>query len=52
MAELFDALQAVPVLRTFVQYLILSCCRPEAASDVMSGMFVGPTVPQEGRKML
>ena len=30
-----------PVLRTFVQYLITCCSRPEAASDVISGKFVG-----------
>ena len=28
------------VLRTFVQYLIAFCSRPEKASDVISGRFV------------
>ena len=32
------------VLRTFVQYSVAFCSRPETASDVMSGKFVGPTV--------
>ena len=32
---------AGPVLRTLVQYLITFCSRPEAAGDVISGMFVG-----------
>ena len=31
-----------PVLRTFVQYLITFCSRPEAASDVISGTFARP----------
>ena len=35
---------ARPVLCTFVQYLIAFCSRPAAASDVISGKFVGPTV--------
>ena len=29
-----------PVLRTFVQYFIAFCSRPEAASDMSSGRFV------------
>ena len=33
-----------PVLRTFVQYLIAFFSRPEVASDVISGNFVGPIV--------
>ena len=35
-----DSLPAAPVLRTFVQYLIAFGSRQEAASDVISGMFV------------
>ena len=31
-------------MHTFVQYLITFCGQPEAASDVISSMFVGPTV--------
>ena len=49
MVELFDSLsgQTRPVLcTTVVQYLIF-CSRPEAASDVISGMFVGPIVLDE-----
>ena len=38
---------ATPVLRTFVQYLIASSSRPEIASDVISGKFVGPVVPDK-----
>ena len=34
--ELLDSLLAVPVLRTFLQYLIAFYSRPEAASDVVS----------------
>ena len=30
--------------RTFVQYLIVSCSRPEAAIDVIFSRFVGPIV--------
>ena len=33
-----------PVLRTFVQHLITFVSRPEAASEVISGEFVGPTL--------
>ena len=43
MAELFDSLSFVPVLRTFVRYLIAFCSRPEEASDVISGVVVDPT---------
>ena len=35
---------AGPVLHTYVQYLITFCSRREAASDVISGMFVGAVV--------
>ena len=40
--ELCASLPAAPVLRTFVQCLI--SCRPERASDVISGRFLGPTI--------
>ena len=30
-------------MRTFVQYLITFCSRPEVASDVISGAVVDPT---------
>ena len=36
-AELLDPLQAVPILRTSVMYLIAFCSQLEAASDVISG---------------
>ena len=45
MAELFDTLPAASVLRTFVQYLIAFVSTLEAASDVISGKFVRPIVP-------
>ena len=35
---------------TFVQYLIAFCSRPEAASDVLSGRFVSPIVPDKCEK--
>ena len=41
---------AGPVLRTFVEYLITFYSRPEAASDVISGMFVGPVVRDKSVK--
>ena len=44
MAQLFDSLVAQTRLRTFVQYLVASCSRPEAASEVMSDRFVQPIV--------
>ena len=44
MDKLLDPL-AGPVLRNFVQYLIAFCSRSEAASDVISGALVKPTVP-------
>ena len=44
MAELFDSLQAPPVLRTFVQNITAFCSRPETTSDVISGIFVGPVL--------
>ena len=40
MAELFDPLPAAPVLRTFVQFLIAFCSRPELDSDIISGVCV------------
>ena len=41
MAKLFDSLagQTRFVLRTFVQYLVAFCSRPEASGDVLSGRF-------------
>ena len=41
MAELLDYLVA------FVQYLIAFCSRSEVASDVVSGTFVGPAMPDD-----
>ena len=38
---------AGPFLCTFVQYLVAFCSRPEAVSDVTSGRFVGPMVPDK-----
>ena len=35
---------AGPVFRTFVQYLITFCSRPEAARDVIVGSFLEPIV--------
>ena len=45
MTELFDSLPAAAVQHTFVQYLIACCSRSEAATDVISDMFVGLSVP-------
>ena len=47
MAELFDLLPVGPVLRTFAQYLIAFCSRPEAASDAMSSSIVGLIAPDK-----
>ena len=47
MVDLFDSLLAAPALRTFVQYLIAFCSQPEAATDVISGNFVWPIVPDK-----
>ena len=44
MVDLFDSLTCETVLRTFVQYLITFCIRPEAASDVIYGSVVRPNV--------
>ena len=44
MVELFDSLSDHAVLRTFVQYLMAFCSRPEAASDIISGRFARPIV--------
>ena len=38
------------VLRSFVQYLIVFFSRPEATSDVVSGMLVRPIVPNKHAK--
>ena len=50
MAGLFNSLAAALVLRAFVQHLIAICSRPEAASDVISRIFVGPIVPDKSVK--
>ena len=42
--ELCASIQAIPVLRTFVQYLIAFCGQPETAIDVNFNRFVGPIV--------
>ena len=49
-AELFHSLPAAPNLRTFVQYLIAFCSQHETASDVISGKFVKPIVPEKCAK--
>ena len=36
-----------PVLRTFVQYVTTFCRQPEAAGDVISGIFLGPIVLEQ-----
>ena len=41
---------AGPVLHTFVKYLVTFCSRLETASDVISGKFVGPIVPNKSVK--
>ena len=46
-SDRFNPLPAAPVLRTVLQYLIAFCSRLEAASDVISGTFVAPTVPDK-----
>ena len=40
LAELFDSLPAGPVSRTVMQYSNTFCSRPEAVSDVISGVAV------------
>ena len=47
MAELLDSLPAAPVLRTFVEYLFAFCSRLEAASDVISGIYMRLTIPDK-----
>ena len=42
--ELCAPVQAAPVLRLFLQYLVILCGRAETASYVISGRFVGSTV--------
>ena len=42
--ELCASMPTALVLRTFVQHLIAFCSLPEAASNVISGRFVGPIV--------
>ena len=51
MAELFDYLtDRTRFTHHFVQHLIVFCSRPEATSDVISGGFVGPVVPDNCMK--
>ena len=38
--ELCTAMPATPVLRTFMQYSIAICSRPETVSDVISGIYI------------
>ena len=47
MADLFHTLPTATVLHTFMWYLIVFNSRPEAASDFISGKFVGLTVLSE-----
>ena len=51
MAELLDYLSTAPVVRTFVQYLIVFCSWLEAAIDVISGRFAGLTVADNRVKL-
>ena len=44
MAELFDSLSGRSRFADFMQYLVKFYSRPKAASDVISGKFVGPIV--------
>ena len=50
MAELFHSLPAAPVLCAFVQYLVEFYGRPEAASDVISGLFCDQLTPNKSVK--
>ena len=52
MAELFDSLSGRTRLRTFVEYLVVFCSRPETASDIISGRLVGPIVCDKRLKFL
>ena len=47
MTELCASMPVTSILRTFMQYLIAFCSRPEAAADVISGRFVRLTVPNK-----
>ena len=42
-----NSLPAAPVLRTFVQYLVTFCSRPDDASDFISGSIWGPIIPNK-----
>ena len=44
MVEFLDYLASIPVLRTYVQYLIPFCSWIEAASDVISGMYMRQSI--------
>ena len=48
--ELRASMPATPVLRNFMQNLIAFCSRPETASDVMSGRFMGLIVHDKRAK--
>ena len=50
MAELFDPLAGRTRLCTLLQYFIAFCSRPEAASEVISGRFLRPIVPDKCAK--
>ena len=41
---IFHSFPTGHVLRTFVQYLITCCSRPEEAGDIICSKFVGPVV--------
>ena len=49
--QIIQLLPAAPVLRTFVQYLMVFCSRPETAWDVISSRFVELTVPDESDRL-
>ena len=42
---IFDPLPVGPGLRTYMQYSIVVCSRPEAAGYVVAGGFIRPIVP-------
>ena len=50
-AELFDSLPASPVLRTFAQYLLTFCSRPDAERNAISGRLVRFIVPDKYVKL-
>ena len=46
MTKLCACMPTTSILRTFVQYLIAFCSRPEAANDVIAGRFVRLAAPK------